>query len=117
MSYTLDLGIRAKNAEPAISGASTAVKNAALAAISKALTDNTDKIIAENAKDLAAAKENGMSESMQDRLKLDKARIEGMAKGVDQLIARTLPESRKRCYPQGRQGVYKLQYLPGKHYA
>ncbi|MBQ3915087.1 MAG: aldehyde dehydrogenase family protein, partial [Ruminococcus sp.] len=91
MSYTLDLGIRAKNAEPAISGASTAVKNAALAAISKALTDNTDKIIAENAKDLAAAKENGMSESMQDRLKLDKARIEGMAKGVDQLIALTDP--------------------------
>ena len=91
MSYTLDLGIRAKAAEPAISGASTAVKNAALAAISKALTDNTDKIIAENAKDLAAAKENGMSESMQDRLKLDKARIEGMAKGVDQLIALTDP--------------------------
>ena len=87
MNYTEELGKKAKAAETAISSASTALKNSALAAISKALTENAGMIIAENEKDLAAAKENGMSEAMQDRLRLDEKRIAGMAKGVDELIA------------------------------
>lgn len=87
MNYTEELGKNAKAAEAAISSASASLKNSALAAISKALTENTGVIIAENAKDLQAAKENGMSEAMQDRLRLDEKRIMGMAKGVDELIA------------------------------
>ena len=87
MSYTQDLGIKAKAAEPVIAGAGTAKKNEALAAISKALIANAAEIIAENAKDLAAAKDNGISVAMQDRLKLDESRIAGIAKGVDELIA------------------------------
>jgi len=87
MSYIEELGKKAKAAETAISSASTALKNSALAAISKALLAKTELIISENAKDLAAAKENGMSESMQDRLKLDEGRIAGIAKAVDELIA------------------------------
>lgn len=87
MSYTQELGKRAKAAEAFISPASTMQKNKALAAISKALIENSSLIIAENAKDIAAAKENGMSEAKQDRLMLDASRIEGIAKGVDQIIA------------------------------
>lgn len=87
MSYTQQLGEKAKSAVSAIGSASTMQKNSALAAISKALAENTALIISENAKDLAAAKENGMSEAMQDRLKLDEKRIAGMAKGVDEIIA------------------------------
>lgn len=87
MSYTQELGKRAKAAEAFISSASTMQKNKALAAISKALIKNSSLIIAENAKDIAAAKENGMSEAKQDRLMLDASRIEGIAKGVDQIIA------------------------------
>lgn len=87
MDYVLELGKKAKAAEAVISTASTRVKNAALAAISKALTENTAQIIAENAKDIQAARENGMTEAKQDRLRLDEKRIAGMAKGVDELIA------------------------------
>lgn len=87
MNYTEELGLKAKNAEPAIVSASTLQKNNALSAISKALIENKNLIMAENAKDLQKAKENGMSEAMQDRLKLDEKRIEGMARGVDELIA------------------------------
>lgn len=87
MSYIEELGIKAKAAETAIASAGTMLKNKALAAISKALIENQELIMAENAKDIAAAKANGMSEAMQDRLKLDKKRIAGMAKGVDELIA------------------------------
>ena len=60
MSYTEDLGKRAKAAELAVSSASTQLKNNALAAISKALRENVQLIIAENEKDLKAAKENGI---------------------------------------------------------
>ena len=87
MGYTEDLGKKAKAAEPAIAAASTKQKNEALAAISAALITNKELIIRENEKDLVAAKENGMSEAMQDRLKLDADRIAGIAKGVDELIA------------------------------
>lgn len=87
MSYTEELGIKAKAAETAIASAGTMLKNKALAAISKALIENQELIMAENAKDIVAAKANGMSEAMQDRLKLDEKRIAGMAKGVDELIA------------------------------
>ncbi|MDE5583438.1 MAG: glutamate-5-semialdehyde dehydrogenase [Ruminococcus sp.] len=87
MNYTEQLGINAKNAEPEIASASTMLKNKALSAISKALTENADLIIAENAKDLQKARENGMSVAMQDRLKLDEKRIKDMAKGVDEIIA------------------------------
>jgi glutamate-5-semialdehyde dehydrogenase len=87
MSYTLELGKKAKAAEPVIAQAGTRKKNEALAAISKALMENTALIIAENAKDLKAADENGMSEAKKDRLKLDENRIAGIAKGVDEIIA------------------------------
>ena len=91
MSYTEELGRKAKEAEAVIASASTLEKNNALAAISKALIENKELIIAENAKDIAAAKENGMSEAKQDRLKLDEKRIADMAKGVDEPSAMNDP--------------------------
>lgn len=91
MSYVSQLGINAKAAESAIAGASTNVKNMALAAIAKALVENSALIIEENSKDLKSADENGMSKAMQDRLKLDESRISGMVKSIEELIALTDP--------------------------
>lgn len=91
MSYVSQLGVNAKAAESAIAGASTNVKNMALATIAKALIENSALIIEENSKDLIAADENGMSKAMQDRLKLDESRISGMVKSIEELIALTDP--------------------------
>ncbi|MBE6840511.1 MAG: glutamate-5-semialdehyde dehydrogenase [Ruminococcus sp.] len=91
MNYIESLGKKAKAAEPFINSASTAAKNKALAEISAALRNNTELIIKQNELDLINAKENGMSESMQDRLRLDASRIEGIASAVDQLIELTDP--------------------------
>ncbi|MCQ2490957.1 MAG: glutamate-5-semialdehyde dehydrogenase [Ruminococcus sp.] len=87
MSYTEELGKKAKAAEAAVSVASTDTKNKALAAIAEALRSNKELIIAENAKDIAAAKENNMSASLQDRLLLTEQRIEDIAASVEELIA------------------------------
>lgn len=91
MNYIESLGKKAKAAEPFINSASTAAKNKTLAEISAALRNNTELIIKQNELDLINAKENGMSESMQDRLRLDASRIEGIASAVDQLIELTDP--------------------------
>lgn len=87
MTYIETLGSNAKAAETALSSASTSMKNNALSAISKALRENAELIKFANEKDLKAAAENGMSESMQDRLRLNDARIAGMADGVDEIAA------------------------------
>lgn len=57
----------------------------ALDAISKALLENTDYILGENAKDIANAKDNGISEAMIDRLLLTRQRIEAIAKDVEKV--------------------------------
>lgn len=84
------LGINAKEAEKTLMVASSEKKNQALKRIAEGLIENTDKIIEANKVDLENGEKNGMAKSMLDRLKLDKERIEGMAKGV--LDVATLPE-------------------------
>ena len=86
MNYAETLGSRAKACRKAAANASTAEKNAALAAISAALRSNIDVILDSNNADLIAARENGMSEAMQDRLRLTADRINGIADGVDDVI-------------------------------
>ena len=86
MNYAETLGSRAKACRKAAATASTAEKNAALAAISDALRESIDVILDSNEADLIAARENGMSEAMQDRLRLTADRINGIADGVDDVI-------------------------------
>lgn len=86
MNYAETLGSRAKSCRKAAATASTAEKNAALAAISAALREGVDIILDANNADLIAARENGMSEAMQDRLRLTADRINGIADGVDDVI-------------------------------
>ena len=91
MSYMETLGKNAKIAEPFINSASTSAKNKALAEIAAALRNNISLIIEKNELDIINAKENGMSDSMQDRLRLNASRIEDIASAVEQLIKLTDP--------------------------
>ena len=86
MTYIETLGSNAVKVKKILAVADTGKKNSALAEISRALIENSDKIIEANQKDLTAAKENGMSASMQDRLMLNEDRIKGIASAVDELI-------------------------------
>lgn len=91
MNYTDELGKNAKAASKALAAASAAQKNKALSEIADRLIQNTDLIISENAKDLSAAKENGISDVMQDRLRLSPDRIKGMADSINTLIRQSDP--------------------------
>lgn len=85
MTYIDTLGQQAKVAGRRIAILSTAAKNDLLNQVAKALVAESAYIITENAKDMANAKENGISEIMQDRLLLTEDRIAGIAEGVRQV--------------------------------
>lgn len=80
-------GLAAKVAARTLSVADTAQKNKALEAIAQALLDRQAEILSANARDLAAARESGMRQSLQDRLALDEKRIAGIVEGVRQVAA------------------------------
>ena len=77
-----EMGLRAQAASRALMVSSGAMRNAALEAMADALAANEVKILAANAVDLANARENNMSESLQDRLRLTPERIAGMRQGI-----------------------------------
>ena len=85
MTYIDTLGQQAKVAGRQIAKLSTAAKNDLLNQVAKALVAESDYIITENAKDMTNAKENGISEIMQDRLLLTEDCIAGLAEGVRQV--------------------------------
>lgn len=81
------MGERAVNAERVLGTADTNLKNKALEAMAAALIEKTDDIIAANAKDMENGTNEGMRDSMLDRLHLTPERIEGMADGIRQVAA------------------------------
>ena len=76
----------AKAASSLLATTSTAEKNAALGAIAEALRSNTDRIVKANDADIAAGTENGMSDALLDRLRLDADRIAAIADSVEEVI-------------------------------
>ncbi|MBQ7956150.1 MAG: glutamate-5-semialdehyde dehydrogenase [Lachnospiraceae bacterium] len=64
---------------------STKEKNEALERAAKALIAESENILKENAKDIAAGEANGMHTGLLDRLRLTKERIEAMAEGLMQI--------------------------------
>lgn len=77
------LGNDARTAAQALATMPTATKAAALRAAAAAIREDAARILAANAQDIAAAEGNGLSGAMLDRLRLDPARVEAMAVGVD----------------------------------
>lgn len=80
------LGKNAKRAAAELAVASTENKNTILKAMAQALRDNSEEILAANAKDIKNGRKNGMAESLVDRLLLNSARIEDMAKGIEAVV-------------------------------
>ncbi|HER2145723.1 TPA: glutamate-5-semialdehyde dehydrogenase [Streptococcus pyogenes] len=79
------LGQRAKQASLLIAPLSTQIKNRFLSTLAKVLVDDTQTLLAANQKDLANAKEHGISDIMMDRLRLTSERIKAIAQGVQQV--------------------------------
>jgi glutamate-5-semialdehyde dehydrogenase len=86
--------LRARDATRSLRSAPTAQKNGALRALARRLREGIDPVLAANAKDLAAAREGGLAAAMVDRLTLNPARIEAIAKAVEEIVALPDPVGR-----------------------
>tara|TARA_R110002095_G_scaffold207177_1_gene192030 strand:- start:727 stop:2010 length:1284 start_codon:yes stop_codon:yes gene_type:complete len=103
-----DLGREAKNASRILSLTPTSVINQALKTISLRLIEKSKDIIESNAKDLAAAEQKGLSAALIDRLTLTKERIEGIAQGVNVVLALDDPTG-KVLWEQNRPNGLNIQ--------
>ena len=81
------IGREAVEAARMLASATSAVKNEALAAASNAFRVRRAAILAANAADLGDARAASLSTAMLDRLALDDARIEAMARGLEEIAA------------------------------
>src|SRR5580704_5545726 len=91
----LAIGTAARAASRALREASDPVKTKALMEGARAIRARKAEILAGNARDLEAAKTGGMAVAMQDRLALNEARIEAMAKAVEDVAALADPNGRE----------------------
>lgn len=79
------MGIAARKAATQINKASTQLKNSALVAIANQIAAQREFLLAENQKDLAAARENSISDALLDRLTFTDARFDSMVEGCLQV--------------------------------
>jgi len=81
------IGYEAKKAAGILANSSSTVKNRALLKMAERLVGEAKRIMQENARDLAYAREQGLPSAMIDRLTLDETAIRGMAEGLGQIAA------------------------------
>ena len=79
--------LRARAAARVLRILPTDTKNAALAAMADAVVERTDEVLAANAAAVEAAAAAGPPESVLDRLRLDAARVAGVADALRALVA------------------------------
>ncbi|MCS5733567.1 glutamate-5-semialdehyde dehydrogenase [Herbiconiux daphne] len=94
----------ARAASLVLATANTDLKNRALEAVARAIECAAADVVPANDLDLANGRENGLSDALQDRLRLDEARLVSLAAAVREIVSLTDPvgESvRGRSLPNG----------------
>lgn len=81
------IAAESRHASRAVARLSSSEKNDLLLAMAEALVADTRHLVEENAKDLAAAGQKGLSSAMLDRLMLDEGRIRAMADGLREVAS------------------------------
>jgi glutamate-5-semialdehyde dehydrogenase len=81
----------ARDASRVLAITTTAQKNSALEAIAAAIENGADEVVPANDLDLANGRENGLSQGLQDRLRLDAPRLAALAAAVREIIGLTDP--------------------------
>ncbi len=99
----LELLDRARRGARALARLDGAARDAALDAIADAIEARAEAILAANAEDLAAATD--ISDALRDRLRLDEARVAGIARAVREVRAQPDPLAARREIGEGRSGI------------
>ncbi|MFQ5985035.1 MAG: glutamate-5-semialdehyde dehydrogenase [Alphaproteobacteria bacterium] len=86
-----ELGGAARAAAAVLARTPTDAKNKALREAARALRQDIEVILAANAEDMAVAETQGLSAAKLDRLALNEARVEAMARGLEDIVAHADP--------------------------
>ena len=86
-TYMQTLGQQARAASRAIASADANQKNRALLAMAAAIRRDTFKLLAANARDMAAARADGLDAALLDRLEINEKSVSAMAEGLEQIAA------------------------------
>ncbi|MDQ8203537.1 glutamate-5-semialdehyde dehydrogenase [Pelagicoccus sp. SDUM812003] len=86
-SVVKTIAVDAREASLALANVSTEKKNKAILRLAELIEENVESLRTENAKDLAAAENSGISGAMLNRLQLNDSRIAGMIEGARQVAA------------------------------
>jgi glutamate-5-semialdehyde dehydrogenase len=89
-----EIGAKARAAAREVANASTEKKNRALLAGARILRERAGEILAANKRDCADARTKNLTPALVDRLTLNPARIEAMARGVEEVAALADPVGR-----------------------
>jgi glutamate-5-semialdehyde dehydrogenase len=89
-----EIGAKARAAARELANAPAERKNSALLAAARILRERADDILAANALDCSDARAKDLSAALIDRLTLNPARIEAMARGVEEVAALPDPVGR-----------------------
>jgi glutamate-5-semialdehyde dehydrogenase len=87
ISSVADVCRGAKRAAAQLAQLDSAVKNRALEAIAVALQERLDEILEANERDMATGVQADIGDALLDRLRLDEARVAGIAKAVRAIVA------------------------------
>jgi glutamate-5-semialdehyde dehydrogenase len=87
VSYIQDMAKNARAALPQLARAQTSQKSTALVSAADMIRRNTADILAANAHDMAAGTDKGLTKAMLDRLMLNEARVDGIAKGLEDVAS------------------------------
>ena len=109
------MAAKARAASNALTQISDEEKSRGLMLAAQALRDHGDAICRANMQDMENAAERGLSSALLDRLRLDDARIEGTASGVEQ-VAIHFGKPNQQWLPQMTVAEAK-QYMAEGHFA
>jgi glutamate-5-semialdehyde dehydrogenase len=89
------LGAKARKACVMLAASTDSQRNVALFEAADAIRSGSKKIMAANAKDMESARKSGISKAMLDRLELNPARVEAMAKSIENIARLHNPLGKK----------------------
>lgn len=98
-------GELAREASYRLAALSSAVKNEILMAMAEALEGRREEILQANERDMAAARQHGMSKALLDRLLLTASRIADMAEGLRALVSLPDPVGEVEAMWKGAQEI------------
>jgi glutamate-5-semialdehyde dehydrogenase len=86
-AYLAHVGVAARAASARLAASSTAARDDALRRIAALLRSERGALAQANAKDIAAAQQQGLAAPLVDRLRLDDATLDTLAEGCEQIAA------------------------------